>query len=200
MKTNVKSYTDTQLLEKVESIGGVIPNQGKFLIVGVQSEEDTPNLFDDKFYVFDGNKFIMVSSGTTNTGKVGLLNFEKYNPNGVAVWKTNEWYQDLYTRGCHRPSRNGGGMRALIQRKPILHYRDNDKDMFVEEQGELYNEIIYVNMHGIDYNPFSMKKKEIINGWSVGCQVWNKMSDYRQMVNAVWLRNKPVDYALLKEF
>jgi len=198
--TNVKQYTDQQLLERVELIGGKIPNIGKYLIIGVQSQEDAPNLFDDKFYVFEGHNFVQVSTGTTNTGKVGLLHFDRYNPKGVAVWKTDQWCPDLYKRGFHRPSRRDGGMRALRQSKPIYLYRDNDKDLKVEESGLLYHEIIWANMHGVDYNPYSTKVKELINGWSLGCQVWNRMGDYRQMVNAVWKRNKFVDYALLKEF
>ena len=198
--TNVKQYTDAQLLERIETIGGSIPNKGKYLIIGVQSQEDQPNVFDDKFYVFDGPKFRMVSTGTTNTGKVGLLHFENYNPKGVAVWKTDQWIPDLYKRGYHRASRSDGGMRALRQQKPILYYRDNNKNLKAEEIGELHQGIIWANMHGIDYNPFSSKIKELINGWSIGCQVWNRMGDYRQMIQATWKRNKTVDYALLKEF
>jgi len=198
--TNVKQYSDRQLLERVEAIGGVIPNRGKYLIIGVQSQEDAPNLFDDKFYVFDGHKFRIVSSGTTNTGKSGLLHFENYNPKGVAVWKTDQWCPDLYKRGYHRPSRRGGGMRALRQQKPIFYYRDDNHNLKAEEIGELHKGIIWTNMHGISYNPFSTKVKDLINGWSLGCQVWNRMGDYRQMVNAVWKRNKHVDYALLKEW
>lgn len=198
--TNIKSYTDSQLLERVESIGGVIPNQGKYLIIGVQSQEDAFNLFDDKFYVFDGHKFKQVSSGTTNAGKTALLHFDKYKLSGAAVWKTDQWCPDLFKRGFHKASRKGGGMRALRQEKKIWYYRDSDKDLSTEEQGELFHEIIYANMHGVDYNPYSTKTKEFINGWSFGCQVWNRMGDYRQMVNAVWDRNKFVDYALLKEF
>ncbi|MDB0602373.1 hypothetical protein PL373_14725 [Tenacibaculum maritimum] len=195
MKTNIKSYSDNQLLEKVESVGGIIPNRGKYLIIGVQSQEDAFNVFDDKFYVFDGPDFKQVSSGTTNAGRTALFFYDKYNLPGTAVWKTDMFYSDLFKRGYHK-----GKMRALRQQKPIYFYRDSDKDMFIEEQGELHNAIIYANMHGVDYNPYSNINKEFINGWSFACQVWNRMGDYRQMVNAVWKRNRSVDYALIKEF
>lgn len=198
--TNVKAYTDDQLLQRVEEIGGKIPNVGKYLIIGVQSQEDAFNRFDDKFYVFDGHKFKQVSTGTTNAGRTALYFFRDYNLSGAAVWKTNEFYKDLYSRGYHRPSRKGGGMRGLRQRKPIKYYRDSDQDSYAEEQGALHEGIIWANMHGVDYNPYSTRVREMINGWSFACQVWNRMSDYRQMVNATWSRNKPVDYAILKEF
>lgn len=197
---NVKPYTDRQLLERVESIGGHVPNVGKYLIVGVQSMEDAPNLFDDKFYVFDGNKFKQVSSGTTNAGKTALLHFDEYNLPGAAVWKTDEFYLDLFSPGYHKASRSDGGMRALRQRKPIKYFRDNDKDHKAEQIGSLNEGIIYANMHGIDYDPYSVKIKELINGWSFSCQVWNNMTDYRHMIKATWKRRRFIDYALLREF
>lgn len=193
--TNVKQYTDAQLLEKVESIGGEIPNQGKYLIIGVQSQEDGFDLFDDKFYVFDGNKFKQVSTGTTNVGKTALLHFDNYQLSGAAVWKTNQFCKNVFKRGMHK-----GKMRALRQVEPIYFYRDSDKDNKAEEQGKLYHEIIYTNMHGVDYDPYSNKIGNLIGGWSFGCQVWNRMGDYRQMIKATWERNKLVDYALLKEW
>lgn len=195
MMGNVKQYTDFQLLERVEYIGGKIPDVGKYLIIGVQSQEDESNVFDDKFYVFDGNLFKQVSSGTTNPGKTALLLFDNYDLPGAAVWQTNQFCLDLYKRGFHK-----GKMRALRQQKPIYYYRDSDKDLMAEEQGELHKGIIYCNMHGVDYNPYSNIVKSRIGGWSFGCQVWNRMGDYRQMINAAWSRNKPVDYALLKEW
>ncbi len=191
----VKQYTDRQLLERVESIGGKIPNIGKYLIIGVQSQEDTFNLFDDKFYVYDGNQFKLTSPGTTNVGKTALLNFTQYNLEGAAVWKTDMFYSGLYFPGLHK-----GRMKALRQVKDIFYFRDSDMDEKVEEQGELHHGIIYVNMHGVDYDPFSNKIKQNINGWSFGCQVWCKMSDYRLMIKATWKRNIEVDYALLKEW
>lgn len=198
--TNVRAYSDNQLLERVESIGGEIPNVGKYLIIGIQSQEDAFNAFDDKFYVFDGPKFMQVSTGTTNCGKEALFFFSNYDLSGAAVWKTNQWCPDTYTRGFHKSSRLDGGMRALKQEKPISYYRDNNRNQNVDEIGELRNDIIGLNIHGVDYNPYSQITRESINKWSFGCQVWNRMDDYRQMISAVWKRNKPVDYALLKEF
>ena len=193
--SNVKSYTDKQILARIKKVTGATPTWGKYMIVGIQSQEDAYNKFDDKFYVFDGPKFIMVSTGTTNAGSSALKNYTKYMLPGAAVWKTNEFYKDLFIPGLHK-----GKMKALRQDKPIKFYRDANKNNKAEEGGVEFFEIIYANMHGVDYNPFSNKIKTYIGGWSFGCQVWNKMSDYRHMIKAVWKRNKPVDYALLKEW
>lgn len=193
--SNVRQFTDKELLEKVEAIGGQIPNRGKYLAIGVQSLEDEFNVFDDKFYIYDGPTFIMWSTGTTNAGSTALKKFDQYNLSGAAVWKTNQFIKDCFFPGYHKQK-----MKALRQHKPIYFYRDSDKDDKAEEQGKLYYDIIYANMHGVDYDPFSEVIKQNINGWSFACQVWNRMSDYRNMVNAAWKRNKPVDYALLKEW
>jgi hypothetical protein len=193
--SNVRPFTDKELLGKVEDIGGKIPNKGKYLIIGMQSIEDAFDLFDDKFYVYDGNIFIMASTGTTNVGKTALGRFDEYKLDGAAVWKTNQFIEDCFIPGLHK-----GRMKALRQNRPIYYYRDSDKDNKVEEQGKLYHGIIYANMHGVDYDPFSNKIGTNIGGWSFGCQVWNRMSDYRQMITATWARNKTVDYALLKEW
>lgn len=193
--TNIKSYSDKQLLDRVEEIGGKIPNVGKYLIIGVQSEEDAFNKFDDKFYVFDGHKFMIVTSGTTNAGKTALHHFDKYNLTGAAVWRTNQFIEDCFIPGKHK-----GRMKALRQHSDILYYRDSDKDDKAEEQGTLHKGVIYAHFHGVDYNFFNDTIRHNINGWSFACQVVNRMNDYRQIINAAWNRNKTVDYALLKEF
>lgn len=195
MSSNVKGYSDKQILDRVESIGGIIPNVGKYMIVGVQSNEDAYNLFDDKFYVFDGHEFKDVSTGTTNAGSTALKSFDKYNLPGAAVWRTDQFIKDCFRNGFHK-----GRMRALRQNKPIEFYRDSDKDNKAEQQGRLYKEIIWANMHGCDYDPYSEKIGTQIGGWSFGCQVWNRMTDYRNMINASWRRQKLVDYALLMEW
>lgn len=193
-------YTDNQLLERVEFIGGTIPNIGETLIIGLQSIENKPNCFDDKFYVYDGPVFQMVTTGTTNAGKTALMGFEKYNAKGAAVWKTNQWCPKVFEKGYHNANREDGGMKALRQVKPIQYYRDNDKDNFAEEIGELYKGIINTNLHGVSYDEFSKIIKELINGWSAGCQVWNNMIDYKKLIDWIWKRPGLVDYALLKEF
>lgn len=191
----VSTYSDRQLLEQVECVGGIIPNRGKYLIIGMQSASDVFNTFDDKFYVYDGPDFKQVSPGTTNVGKTALLHYDTHNLTGAAVWKTDQWCPNVYKPGYHK-----GRMKALRQVQPIEYYRDSNKNTLAEEVGELHKGIIYTNMHGIDYDPYSNKTKKIINGWSFGCQVWSNMTDYRQMIRATWARGKAVDYALLKEF
>jgi hypothetical protein len=188
------TYTDEQLINRVKAIDGrVVPD--KYLIIGLQSKADNFNVFDDKFYVFLGGKFIMVTTGTTNAGSSALLHFENINKEGAAVWKTNEFYTDLYGYGLHH-----GKMACLRQQKPIKYYRDTNRNEKAEEIGELHEGIINANFHGVSYDPESKIIKTNINGWSAGCQVCNNMSDYRAIIRMVRAHPLKADYALIKEF
>lgn len=189
----MKSYTDKQLLDKVKSLSSFkqIPND--YWLLGVQSQEDKFNEFDDKFYLFKGDKFIMVTTGTTNAGLTGLKNYNTYNSEGCAVIKTNEWYYSLWSPGLHR-----GKMRALRQATPIKFYRDWNKNDKVEEIGKLREGIIGINFHTATYQPGNIITR-LIGGWSTGCQVCNNTSDYYKILDFIG-NQKYVSYCLLKEF
>jgi hypothetical protein len=187
----VKNYTDSQLLNKVKSLPSFNGFPQDFWILGVQSEEDTFNVFDDKFYIFKGQQFIMVTSGTTNAGKNGLMNYDDYNSEGVAVIKTNEFYYNVWKFGLHK-----GKMEALKQVRPFLISRDGDKDQKIEE-GLSIPVICGINFHANTYD-FDIKEvKKFIGGWSLGCQVVN--AKYKEIIQLL-KPQKIVSYCLLKEF
>ena len=187
-------YSTQQLINRVQEIGGVIvPN--KYLIIGVQEKDDNFNVMDDKFYVLLGGQMVIATTGTTNSGANALLNFDKAGLSGAAVWKTDEFYSDLYSYGLHK-----GKMPALRQVQPVKYYRDSDKDHKAEEQGQLYSEIRGFNFHGVDYDPDSKVVKTNIGGWSWGCQVVNNMRDYRIIIELIRRHPLKADYAILKEF
>ncbi|MGB4823332.1 MAG: hypothetical protein WBP82_00315, partial [Leuconostoc mesenteroides] len=102
--TNVKNYTDTEILEramKAENFQGFPASPIEII---VRSSEDEFNKFDDKFYSYFGSlgrvpRFIMVTSGTSNAGSEGLLNFQKYNHLGCAVLKSNVWVYNSHVYG-----------------------------------------------------------------------------------------------------
>ena len=115
------------------------------------------------------------------------------NPEGYAVVKTNEWYYDVWKFGKHR-----GKMDALRQVRPFLISRDGNKDKKVDETAPK-SALVGINFHANTYNMANTEIKEIIGGWSLGCQVCNNTPDYVKIINYV----KPqryVTYCLLKEF
>jgi hypothetical protein len=191
--SNVKSYTDKQLLDKVSSLSSFKEFPKGYWLLGIQSDEDKFNTFDDKFYLFKGKEFVLVTSGTTNAGKSAIEGFEKYNKLGVAVIKTNEWYYDLWQSGLHK-----GKMQALRQISPIKHYRDNNKNTKIEEIGEVYNKIIYCNFHTNSYDRWTQIKRFVIGGWSACCQVCNDPISYYKILELIG--KEKVSYCLLKEF
>jgi hypothetical protein len=191
---NVKRYTDKELLDRVSELDSFQGLPKEYWILGVQSNEDKFNVFDDKFYVFKGNKFILTASGTTNAGKSAMFGYEKYNKLGVAVIKTDEWYPDLWRGGLHN-----GRMKALRQINPIKHYRDNNKNTIIEEVGKVYNKVIYCNFHTNSYNRWTKIIRSIIGGWSACCQVCNDPVKYYKIIKLT-KNQKSVTYCLIKEF
>lgn len=190
----VRAYKNKDLLDRVKSLLSFTSIPDDYWILGVQSQEDTYNRFDDKFYIFKGEEFIMVTSGTTNSGSYGLYNFAKYFVPGVAVIKTNEWYYNLWKSGLHK-----GRMKALVQVNDILFYRDSNKNKSVEENSsELFKGIIGVNFHTVTYTSNNIIRR-LIGSWSVGCQVCNNSEDYKKILSLV--KNQEfVNYCLIKEF
>jgi len=189
----VKNYSDSQILKMVKSLPSFKSIPKGFWIVGIQSNEDAFNRFDDKFYLFEGEKFVLVTSGTTNAGKNGLLKYDSYNPEGVAVIKTNDWYYDVWKYGLHK-----GKVRALKQVKPFLISRDGDKDEDIEE-GTAMPMLAGINFHPNTYDLNDKTIKELIGGWSLGCQVVNNSEKYVKIIDLV-KPQKVVSYCLLKEF
>jgi hypothetical protein len=165
---------------------------------------DNPGKFDDKFYEFEGEKFIRVLTGTTHPGLTILSHFEKYNKLGAAVVKSDEWYYDLWKYGLHK-----NRMPALLQLgNEISVYRDGDKDNKAEENGKVYKGWYGINFHTNTYD-WSEKSLEAhvedIGAWSAGCQVLNEREVFAEMMKyyAAAAKNgtqKTVSYCLLKEF
>lgn len=192
--TKVRNYTTQELLDRVSKLAsfkGIPPN---YWILGVQSKEDTYNHFDDKFYLFKGRKFVSVVTGTTNAGTTGLMNYSRYNKNGVLIVKTNEWYPGLWRYGLHK-----GKMPALKQIRPIKYFRDWNKNKKVEELGKEKSGLKGINFHTVSYQKNLSFIRKLIGGWSVGCQVVNNVGKYYQILDKV-KNQKDITYCLIKEF
>ena len=193
---NVRNYTNTELLNRVKSLKSfkVIP-QG-YWIIGVRSNEDAPNKYDDKFYLFNSDKFVKVVSGTTNPGTPILQGgYLKYNKVGAAIVKADEIYYDVWAYGLHQ-----GKMPALRQVGKFILFRDGDKDGKSEEIGEpIVGSGYGINFHSIS-NDLSVKKiGENIGGYSAGCQVCNNVEQYKMIINMIKNQHR-ITYCLLEEF
>ena len=193
--SNVRSYTDKQILERIKSLPSFKAIPESKYIVGIRSTEDATNKFDDKFYLFEGETFLHVTTGTTNPGAPVLQGgFLKYNNAGAAVVKSNSWYYDVWAYGLHM-----GKMPALRQVGPITVHRDGDKDGKAEELGAPITGLYGINFHAATYNNFFRGVQENIGEWSAGCQVVNNKQEHLQWIDL--LKAQPrVSYVLLNEF
>lgn len=202
---SVKNYSDSQLLSRVKSLPSFKSIPLNRWIIGVRSNEDTENKFDDKFYEFEGEKFIRVLSGTTNPGATILKGgFAKYNRQGAAILKADQWYYGVWKYGLHL-----GKMEGLLQiGAPVLVFRDGDRDGKSEQLGKEVSGWYGINFHTNTYD-FSDRNLKIkttdINNWSAGCQVSNDREKYAEMMKYYKLAQKNgsqthVTYVLLNEF
>lgn len=190
----VRPYTDKQLLEKVKSLSSFTKIPDGYWLLGVRSQDDIPNRFDDKIYLFKGEEFVLVTSATTNPGTPTLRQFEKVNKDGAAVLKADEWYYNVWKYGKHN-----GKVEALLQLgNKVTVYRDTDKDDKSEEQGKLQSGYFGINFHPNTYD-LSKPSGTNVGWWSAGCQVVNNIPNYKLMIGLL-KREKLVTYCLINEF
>jgi hypothetical protein len=194
--TNVRTYNDKELLNKVKSLPSFKSVPQGYWILGIRSNEDAANKFDDKFYLFNGELFVTVTTGTTNPGTPVLEGgFLKYNKLGAAVVKADEWYHDVWTYGLHL-----GKMPALKQVGNFIVYRDGDRDQKSEEIGIPIKGSGYgINFHAATYDSNFKGLQENIGNWSAGCQVVNNKQKHLEIIKLVKPQKK-VTYVLLNEF
>lgn len=179
----VRAYTDKELLDRVKKLPNFQYIPHDVWILGVRSKEDLTDQYDDKFYLFRGEQFLMVTSGTTNKGL-----------KGTAVMLADIWHYEVYKYGLHRQK-----MKALRQVKPIPYTRDHNQDGKTDVVGQIYTDIIYMNFHGSTYNEGSTNVSPKIGGWSEGCQVCNKNTDYEKIIR-LCKNQASVTYCLINEF
>jgi len=195
-KTMVKNYTDQQLLDKVKSLPTFKQIPSHEWLLGVRSNEDNPDQFDDKIYMFRGEQFITVTSATTNPG-VSILKggFKSYNNVGAAMLVADQWYYNIWIKGKHR-----GKATGLLQRgAKVKVHRDGDMDNKSEATSIIQEGMFGINFHPNTHDFNAMITKKTIGAWSAGCQVVNDMVKYRQIMNAMPERVL-ISYCLLNEF
>ena len=148
-------------------------------IVGIRNSsthDDITNKFDDTItvsYKDDCNEWQYHEyKCTTDPGKYWAENI--MNSEGVAILKPNQY------RGSHQVALHQGKYQALCQRKPVMVYRDNNKDDHYDlDESTVQEGIFGINIH---------KAGKFVNGstqidkWSAGCQVFSKESDFNEFM------------------
>lgn len=175
MKTNVREYTDEQIISRVEQLASFRGWAAGKYDIWVRSNEDEFDAFDDKVYSFeveatgDKPKFAMVCSGTTHAGHRGLKEYDsRYGNSRCAVLASDYMVYDSHFYGLHKQK-----YPAYRQGKPFPYFEDTNKDEKVDETGKLVvDRVIYANIHAA--GTASTK----IGGWSIACLVRNVKKQY----------------------
>jgi hypothetical protein len=165
--SNVKKYTDEELLKRAESLPSFKGFPQTYWVCAVRSNEDETDSFDDKIYIFRGQKFVCVTSGTTNKGN-----------KGTGVVCADVWNYGVWKFGKHKGRANAG-----VQIKGIAYQRDFTEDGKINATTEVKTDIRGFNFHGASHDLSQKVVKKNIGGWSEGCIVCNDIPKFAQIIN-----------------
>jgi len=167
-------------------------------IIGVRSDEDIFNKFDDALIVIyrdtKKNWEVRSYSITTDPGKIWLE--KPMNSKGCAILVPNQ-YRGVYKIDGHGKTR----YPALCQRLgEVSVYRDANLDHEHDrDAGTITTGNYGINIH----RSRSTGESELVNSYSAGCQVFKNASDFKDFMKLV---NKSADkfgnsftYSLLNE-
>jgi len=190
------NYSANKLITRVKQLQDVTYIPDNYWIIGIRNPDDTPDAFDDRFYLMKGEEIVCETTGTTNPGKKVLQGgFKKYNKRGAALVESDRMYYDLWYPGKHK-----GVVPALKQIGKITVWRDGDGDAKSEEQGyKEHRTDIGINFHSASKDFLQVAIKTVVGGWSAGCQVCNNTKEYKEIIDTVWNQDR-VSFCLLKEF
>ena len=166
-------------------------------LIGIRRDNAGTNKFDDFMVVLykgEGLKEICkVYPITTDPGEHWLKH--PINPKGTAVLVPGQY------RGTWKLGKHQNNYEALVQRKPVKVWRDNNKDEVIDyQQLKLVNEGYFgINIHRS--NPYT--QSYLVNKWSAGCQVFQKIEDYKEFMelckNSSALYGNSFSYTLVTE-
>jgi hypothetical protein len=194
----ITDITVNNLVKILENKGFIIKRKGAYALnlVGIRTEDPTPNLFNDFFCIFyktETDVHFHVFPCTTDPGLYYLK--EPVNIDGTAILKTGQ-YIDTFQLGKHRKK-----YKALVQSKPVLVYRDNNRD----ENFDLTDTSIQEGLFGINIHKASLwRESKQGDKWSAGCQVLSNPFDFNILIAVVeksldvWKQNA-FTYTLIEE-
>lgn len=96
------------------------------------------------------------------------------SPKGVARLVPGQ-YRSAYQIGLHQ-----GKYSALVQRLPVLVYRDANRDL-TYDTGRMEEGMFGINIHRSSPSGVSTQ----VDGWSAGCQVFSSINDFSRFMKIV---------------
>lgn len=142
-------------------------------LIGVRTKDDSSNKFNDWFCVYfkvDGAEQFIAFPATTDPGL-----YWRRNPMsvlGTAILTPGQ-HRGMWKLGLHR-----GDYRALVQRKPVTVFRDNDSDDTLDFDVPTETGLFGINGHRATKHGESKQ----VDKWSAGCQVIADSCDYDLLI------------------
>jgi hypothetical protein len=167
-------YTVDGLLSAMDDKGyRVFRGEWNINLVGVRSAEQSANTFNDYICVLFqllGRWELFAFAATTDPGLFYRQN--PINPAGTAVLAPGQY------RGCWKLGKHRGDYNALVQRKAMRVYRDNNRDAIVDTTGETESGLQGINLHRASIKGTSFE----VGRWSAGCQVVRAPWDFDMLM------------------
>ena len=168
-----------EILTKIqEEYGFMVFDDGAYdlNIIAVRNLENNANQYDDKLHVCylseDGHWREDIFQVSTDPGRYWL---EKEDYKACAVYAHPQQARGAYQVGKHR-----GKYEALVQWRPVLYWRDGNKDEKADYGGEVFKDIIGLNIHRR-----SIHDSDEVNKYSAGCIVFSKMAEWEAFMELV---------------
>ena len=145
-------------------------------LIGVRRDNPGTNEFDDFLVMIYRDKKLKevceVFPVTTDPGEYWLEN--PMNPKGTAVLVPGQY------RGTWQLGKHQNNYEALVQRKEVKVWRDNNKDKVIDYKSfhTISEGYFGINIHRS--NPYD--KSYLVNKWSAGCQVFQSVDDFSEFM------------------
>ena len=189
----VSSDVINKIIKIVKDGGGeVFEQKGYINFCGVRNNM-TDDSFNDSLYIYwkddiDGTfKCVKTDAFTTKPGKTVILNENgKTNSKGAAIVKEG-WHKNCWYIGVHNPESDKNKHLALRQdvgvTDPITITRDKTQFGNIGK----YELRIFSDTTEVGYPYTNMHRSgdsqgNNVNGWSAGCQVFQYISDFDEMM------------------
>ncbi len=146
-------------------------------IVGIRNSATgarLTNRFDDWMtlsYKVNGVWQFHIWACTTDPGVTYTVQ-KLLSPKGVARLVPGQY------RGSHQIGLHQGKYTALVQRLPLLVYRDANKDL-TYDTSKMEEGMFGINIHRSSPTGISTQ----VDGWSAGCQVFASINDFSKFMN-----------------
>lgn len=154
-------------------------------IIAVRNLENNANQYDDKLHVCylsdDGHWREDIFQVSTDAGRYWL---EKEDYKACAVYKHPQQARGAYKVGMHR-----GKYEALVQARAVEYWRDGNKDSKADYGGEVYKDVIGLNIHRS-----SIHDSDEVNKYSAGCIVFSKMAEWEAFMELIHKQKRIMGY------